>query len=646
MPSALRRPALACALAALAVAPLAAAAQPQPIRLDVDLTHAVERVFHAHETLPVEPGPLTLRYPKWIPGEHGPTGPISDLAGLAFKAGGAPVAWQRDPLDMFTFHLEVPPGATSLDVDLDYLTPGGEGNFSASPATTDRIAVLSWNTVLLYPAGPPSDAIPFRPSLTLPAGWRFATALRPTGSGMPHEPGPGGRVEFEPVSLTTLVDSPVAAGVYLRAVDVSGTTGIGHELDLVADSEAALGMTPETVGHYRNLVAEALALFGAHHYRDYHFLVTMSDHLTSFGLEHHESSDDRVGERTFLDPELLVSRAGLLPHEFVHSWNAKYRRPAGLATPDYQTPMVDDLLWVYEGLTSYLGPLLTARSGLWTPEQFREELALVGAGLEPDARPGRTWRPLGDTARAAQILYGTRRGGSSWRRGVDFYDEGFLLWLEVDAVLRHETGDHRSIDDFVQLFHGGASGPPEVVPFTFDDLAAALGRVAPYDWRRFLTERVSELRPGSPLAGVIGSGWRLVYDERPNEILKAQEKARHRVDLSYSLGLSLAGEKGEDRGRIADVIAASPAAAAGVAPDMTLVAVNGRAFTPEVLRRAVADAKGGSAPIELLVENSGYYHTLAVDYHGGERYPHLERVAGTPDYLGEIIAPHAGHPGS
>ena len=629
--------------ATLVVAPLALATEAPsgPIRLQVDLSEAPLRIVHAELSIPVQPGPLTLLYPKWIPGEHSPSGPIADLTALVMRAGGKTLAWERDPVDMFTFHVEVPPEASSLEVKLDYLTPSETGRFTASPASTDQMAVLSWNTVLLYPAGPPSDDLIYRASLKLPPGWEFGTALPLASPTQGHTPEPSGLVEFQPASLTTLVDSPVLAGAHFRAVDITGGAPVLHEIDMAADSDAALAIPQSEVDLYTRLVAEAQALFGAHHYRNYHFLLTLSDHTNSFGLEHHESSDNRVKERTLIDPDTFVMRAGLLPHEFVHSWNGKYRRPAGLATPDYEKPMVGDLLWVYEGLTSYLGDVLTARSGLWTPERYREELALIAAGLTQQARPGRTWRPLADTARAAQLLFGQRSEGSSMRRGVDFYDEGVLIWLEADTVIREQTGGQRSLDDFLKLFHGAPSGPPAIKPYTFDDLVAALEKTAPYDWRRFFDERVTAVHADAPLGGITHGGWRLAFSDQINEHLKAREKADENVDLRFSLGLTLSTKKGDDNGRVLDAIAGSPAALAGVAPGMKLVTVGGRAWSADILREAIRAAQGSTQPIVLTLDNADYVKTVRVDYHGGERYPHLVRDARQPDLLSQIIAPHA-----
>jgi len=619
------------ALVILVGTSLTGKASPPPIRIAVDLREAPRRIFHAHLQIPAAPGPLTLVYPKWIPGEHSPDGPITDLVGLKFFAAGKPLAWRRDDVDMYAFHTEVPAGAQSVDADLDYLSPSRTGDFSASPSATGELAVVNWNLVLLYPQGHKSDDLTFAASLRLPAGWKFGTALpvaRETPAG----------IEFQPVSLTALVDSPVISGAYFRTVDLSPGETPPHRLDLAGDNAAAIAISPELVAHYRRLVAEAGALFGARHYRHYDFLLTLSDHVRSFGIEHHESSDNRAVGRALNDPDKYAQFAGLLPHEFVHSWNGKYRRPAGLATADYEQPMRGDLLWVYEGLTQYLGDVLTARSGLRKPDLHREHLAWVGAYL--DHWPGRTWRPLEDTAVAAQTLYARPPSGASWRRGTDFYDESLLIWLEADTIIRRETRGQRSLDDFCRRFHGGSSGAPTLVPYTFDDVVAAMNEVARYDWRGFFRTRLEATGPHAPLGGIEGSGWRLVYTDVINDYLRSMEKTRDVTDWRFSLGVIVQRkEHTEEDGRILDVIPGTPAAQAGLAPGMKLLAVNGEQWSPTKLRDAVRAAKGTSEPIDLLAENAGTYKTYRLDYHEGERFPHLVRDASRPDLLEQIIHP-------
>jgi predicted metalloprotease with PDZ domain len=485
---------------------------------------------------------------------------------------------------------------------------------------------LNWNAVVLYPKGARSDDVNFVPSLTLPAGWKFGTAL-------PVARTAGDDVEFAPVSLTTLVDSPLIAGVHYRKIQLSkpGETPV-HVMDLVADSEPDLAMTPQDLAAYQKLVAETGELFGARHYRHYDFLYTLSDQVGGHGLEHHESNDSAAAERTLIDPDLHMVYADLLPHEFAHSWNGKYRRPAGLATPNYQEPMIGDLLWVYEGLTEYLGTVLAARSGLWTDEQYREALAETAASL--DHEPGRTWRSLEDTARSVQMLRMLGGQWRSWRRSLDYYSESQLIWLEVDAIIRQQTHGQRSLNDFCRRFHGGESGPPKVVPYTFDDVVATLNEVAPYDWAKLLHERVDVTSTHAPLGGIERSGWKLVYNDKPNLFAKAGEQLRKSASFSYSLGFSVGAE-----GKLGDVIVGSPAYQSGLGPGMTLVAVNGRKWSPSVLRAAVKAAQGSDQPIELLVENAQFFKTYSINYHDGEKNPHLERVAEQPDILGDILKP-------
>jgi len=413
-------------------------------------------------------------------------------------------------------------------------------------------------------------------------------------------------------------------------------------LDLVADAPADLEITNATHDSVRNLVREALTLFGSHHYPHYTFLLTLSDHVASFGLEHHASSDDRVSARTLIDPQLNRARAGLLPHEFVHSWNGKYRRPAGLATPDYAAPMVDDLLWVYEGLTTYLGHVLTARSGLWTEDYTREEIADIAAGLTRQIRPGRAWRSLGDTTRAAQTLYGRASQWSSWRRSTDFYNEGLLIWLEVDSILRRQSQGAVSIDDFCKAFYGGGTGLPEVHSYTRKELVDSLNRLVPYDWNGFFTQRIDHVEPEAPLNGLTNSGWKLAYNDQPNQVVLDTDVRRKQLDLRYSLGITVSTAK-ERVGTLTDVIVGSAGARAGLAPGMKLEAVNGQAFTAERMREAIARAKGSDRPIELLVEQDEVFRTYRLDYHQGERYPHLERLTATKDTLSDILRPHAEH---
>jgi len=601
---------------------LAATAAParagETISLTVDATKTQQKLLRAHLAMPVNPGPLTLYYPKWIPGEHGPDGPISNLTGLKFEAGGKTIAWQRDLLDVFTFHLEIPAGVSRLEAQYDYIEPAGG-------SATDKLLVLEWNEVVLYPAGIPAEQLMYDAKLLMPDGWKFGTPL-------PVAKESGNQVSFKPISLDMLVDSPVITGEYYRAIDLTPKgEPIHHEIDMVADSEAALNMSPAIQKEMTNLVAESGKLFGARHYRDYHFLLTLSDHVAHFGLEHHESNDSRLPERALLLPDAGMALGGLLAHEFVHSWNGKFRRPADLTVAYYEEPMKTDLLWGYEGLTDFLGPMLAARSGLWTQDEYHEHLASIAAALGP-GRPGRTWRPLLDTASGVSGLSFGRGGWLSWRRGADYYDEGDLLWLEVATVIHRESHGQKSIDDFCQAFHGGANNGPEVKTYTFDELVGALNAVAPFDWAGFLHERLDSMSANAPVGGIENGGWKVVFNGEP---AKSQGRRGGPGDV-YSIGLQLGSD-----GTVSDAIVGSPAFEAGISSGMKVIGVNGRVYTHDLLEDAIKAAKDSSQPITLLVVVDDYFQTSTVNYHGGDRYPHLVRDDAKPDDLDEIIKPRA-----
>jgi len=618
---------LTLALALLTSSRLPAQSASRNIKLSVDATHVTQKILHAQLEIPASPGPLTLYYPKWMPADHSPDGPIENLTGLKFASGGKTIPWRRDLVDMFAFHLDVPKGASSVHVDLDFLlsVPGPTIDFSASASA--KILILMWNQVLLYPSGSPADKITFDPTLKLPEGWKFNTSL-------PVASQSGSVVQFVPVALDLLVDSPVQSGEYLRVIPLTPGEKPPHFLDVAADEPWALDIPPELVEGYKRLVAEASAMYQSHHYRDYHFLLTLSDNVMRLGQEHHESSDDRVSEHTLVDPSARLLEAGLFPHEFTHSWNGQFRRPVGLATPDFQEPMKGELLWVYEGLTTYLESVLAARSGLLTPAQTREHLASIASML--DHRAGRTWRPLQDTADAAQVLYFSPGEWVSYRRGTDFYLESVLLWLEVDTTLRNLTHDARSMNDFCRFFLGGPDGQPVIKPYTFDDLVTTLNAIAPYDWRAFLRQRLDSTDAHAPLGGISGGGWRVVYNDEPNEFLAAGESVSGGGNFTSSLGISVQRD-----GTIHDVIPGMPAFDAGLSPYMKIIAVGGQEFSMSALNRAVRESKSATSSIVLLVSNSGSLKTHEIAYHGGLRGPHLERAEGSPDYLSEILKPLA-----
>ena len=603
---------LVCALAAPAV--LAG----ETISVKVDATKTPLKLLRIHLAMPVKPGPLTLYYPKWIPGEHGPEGPISNLTGLKFEANGKTIPWKRDLLDVFTFHVEIPAGVSKLEAAYDYIEPEGG-------SATDKLLVLEWNEAVLYPAGTPAEKLMYETKLVMPDGWKFGTSLPIAGQS-------GNEVSFKPISLDMLVDSPVITGEFYRAIDLTPAgEPIHHEIDMVADSEAALNMSPEIQKGMTNLVAESGKLFGARHYRDYHFLFTLSDHVAHFGLEHHESNDSRLPERVLIGPGAGMALGGLLAHEFVHSWNGKFRRPADLTVPYYEEPMETDLLWGYEGLTDFLGPMLAARSGLWTADEYHEYMASIAAMLGP-GRPGRTWRPLLDTAIGEPGMNGGR-GWGTWRRGTDYYDEGDLLWLEVATIIHRETKGQKTIDDFCQSFHGGPNNGAEVKTYTFDQLVGTLNAVAPFDWASFFHERLDSTSADAPVGGIENAGWTVAFNGTP---LKLQGR-RGSPGYVYSIGLNVNPE-----GMVTDSIVGGPAFEAGISSGMKVIGVNGRVYAPDLLEDAIKDAKDTSKPITLLVVVDDYFQTSTINYHGGDHYPHLVWDEAKPDYLDEIIKAQAG----
>ena len=593
------------------------------ITLALDVRETPRKLLHARETLNVTPGALTLVYPKWLPGEHAPDGPIDDLVGLKFTAGGKTVPWRRDPVDQFAFHLDIPPAVSTLDAAFDFLSAIGQGGFSSASSETAHLGIYSWNQTLLYPQGARTDDVMFHASMQIPAGWKFATAL-PVASGRGGE-----NIDFMPVSLTTLVDSPVIAGQYLREVPLDASSSRPVYADLVGDTAASIDIPNELTEKWKRLVQEADALFGARHYNEYHFLLTLSDHVAHFGLEHHQSNDSRVPENSLTQPNAI----GVVAHEYVHSWNGKFRRPAGLATPDFQQPMVGELLWVYEGLTQYLGYLLAERSGIWSESYYKDRLAQIAAYL--DNEPGRGWRPLADTTTAAQLLYFAPPEWDAYRRGTDFYDEGWLIWLDVDTAIRELTHGQKSIEDFCHLFHGGESSAPMLKPYTLDDVVAALNQVTPHDWKAFLGSRVYQVTPHAPLDGITRGGWRLVYTDAKNEYIKTLDS--NRVDAYYSIGLRARARDGV----VGDVNLDSPAGKAGIGPGMQILAVNGLRYSADGLRYAIKESKTATTPMTIEFQNDDVVKTVSVDYRGGTREPHLERDTAKSDMLAQVLAPRA-----
>jgi predicted metalloprotease with PDZ domain len=601
---------------------------PGTIHLSVDIADTARRVIQVRETIPVSGTDLTLLYPQWIPGTHSPTGPISKMAGLVVTANGHRIDWVRDRVNIFAFHIPVPEGTKSVDVAFQFLPPlssagGREGRVSFS----SKIIDLAWNTVVLYPAGYFARSITFSPSIRLPKDWHFASALELDGQ-------KGDVVKFKDTTFNTLVDSPLYAGINYKRIDLSTGSDNPVYLDVFGDEPGDLAITPEELQLHRNLTQQAQALYASHHYNHYDFLLTLSDEIGGNGLEHHQSSEDGQGRDYFTDWAGGVGGRDLLGHEYNHSWDGKFRRPADLWTANFDVPMQDDLLWVYEGMTEYYGFVLTARSGMRTAEQTRDMIALITAGFE--ISPGRTWRPLVDTTNQPTISQRSAVSWVSWQRPEDYYTEGMLIWLDADTKIRELSGGKKSLDDFAKLFFGIDNGSFITRTYTLDDIVDAMNKTQAYDWAGFFKTRVYDLAPAVPEDGITRGGYKLTYTDKQQDWLK-RSGGGARGGRGDSFGTSLGFSVGPD-GTISNVSWDSIAFKAGIAPGIQLMAVNDLAYSGEHLRAAIVDAEKGKDPIRLLFKKDGAFLTYSLDYHGGLRYPRLDRVDGTPARLDDILA--------
>lgn len=590
---------------------------PGVIHISVDASDNTRGIFRIAETIPVSaPGALTLLYPKWLPGHHSNNGPISQLAGLELKAGGKALSWRRDPVDVYAFHLEVPEGTSQIEADFQYLAPTDANQ--GRVVTTPEMVTLEWNAVVLYPAGYYVRQINVDASAKFPSDWKDASALEVASR-------EGESVHFKPVSLDTLVDSPVFAGANLRVE----TLAPGVRLNIFADEPEQLAATEEQIQFHRNLVTQAVKLFGAQHYNQYDFLLELSEREGGIGLEHHRSSENGVKEGYFTKWEDNVSERTLLPHEYTHSWNGKFRRPADLWTPDYRTPMRDSLLWVYEGQTQFWGIVLAARSGLLSHQQALDTLAALAARLDTEA--GRKWRPLSDTTDDPIIAQRRPKGWTSWQRAEDYYNEGALIWLDADSLIRQLSGGARSMDDFARAFFGVRDGDWGEMTYTFDDVVKTLNQVQTNDWAAFLHARLDNINVHAPLDGFTRGGYELIYSNTPSDTFKTNEKAHKVTDLSYSVGFVL-----DKDFAITEVGWDTPAFNAGLTVGTKLIALNGRSLETDQLK---ADIKAKKSPLKLLVKTGDFYRTIELNYDGGLRYPRLEKISSSPSSLDALLTP-------
>jgi predicted metalloprotease with PDZ domain len=618
--------AVASAQAPVPLSPETGAPQDRPypgvIHLAVDATDVTRHIFRVRETIPVESGALTLLYPKWVPGTHAPAGRIDDFAGLAIHADGQRLEWLRDTVDVYAFHLNVPAGATSLDLEFQFLSASDENQ--GRIVTTPQMLNLQWHSVVLYPAGYFVRQITVEPSVRLPDNWQFATALEIASTSGPV-------TTFKPVSLETLVDSPMFAGRYAKRVDLDASGPAPVRLNVFADRPDLLEAKPEQLDAHRALVTQAYRLFNSHHYDRYDFLLALSDRLGGIGLEHHRSSENGTAPTYFTEWDKNPDTRELMPHEFTHSWNGKFRRPADLWTANFNVPMRDSLLWVYEGQTQYWGYVLAARSGLVTKEQALDALAYTAAIFQH--RPGREWKALQDTTNDPIIASRRPIPWRSWQRMEDYYLEGELMWLDADTLIRELSNGQKSLDDFARAFFGIDDGQWVPVTYTFDDVVNGLNAVQPHDWAAFLRARLDR-HDGPPFDGLARGGYTLTYSDTASDYLKKLEARRKFADFTFSLGFIVGREN-----KLADVLWGGRAQAAGLTVGTQLVAVNGEAYDKDRLTAIVEAAKTDNAPIEFIVKNGDRYSTVRIDYHDGLRYPHLTRDAATPARLDEILAP-------
>lgn len=592
-----------------------------PIVIQVDARNVSQRIMRIKETIVVHDGALTLRFPKWLPGYHAPAGPIDKIAGLRIYCGGSRLAWRRDPADVYSFHIDVPAGESQVVAEFEYLTPADEtqGRVVMTPVMLN----LQWNSLLLYPAGREIAQIRFQPQVSYPPGWHASTALDVQSVS-------GDTVVYDEVSLDTLADSPVYAGKFHETLDLAPGARIPVRLQLFADDPRYLRVQPRHLEQHRELVRQAMKLYGSQHYDHYDFLVSLSDQLSANGLEHQRSSEDGPAIGYFSDWTPSVGSDHILSHEFSHSWNGKYRRPKGQDVPDFNTPMDDRLLWLYEGQTQYWGNALAARAGLRPKQMSLDTLAMVVATYREN-RPGLEWRSVLDTTMDPIIAERKPQPYRSYQLSEDYYSAGQLIWLGVDALIRQQTDNTKSLDDFAKTFFGTDGNRwEEPNYYTFEDVVAALNRVCPGHWESYLMDR---LEGRVPFASSIEEvGWRLVFKDTPTP---AWEAAAHgSANETYSIGATVGKE-----GKVREVRWGGPSFDAGLAPGMTIVAVSGIAYSPESLVEAIGAAKDSKEPIQLMVKEFNRFRLINVHYSGGPRYPSLERIPGRPDYLADIFSP-------
>ena len=601
------------------------------LRLDVDATDAMRGIHRIHETIPVRGmKQLTLLFPQWIPGDPVPPNVLDQVAGLVFNVGGKRVPWRRDPVEQSAFHVDLPLGAQEVDVDFEFLFPASRaiGPVLSTPTMVD----LQWQSHVLYPAGYYARRIQIDPAVTLPHDWQFASSL----DGATRV---GDVVRFSPVSLDVLVDSPVMAARWMRQYALSADP-VPVRLDVAADTESGLVVPPEVLDKYRREVAQAYKLFGGQHYDHYDMLVWLANDFGPAYFEQSRSGESGLPAAFFSNSARYGRSLGNPFHGFVHAWNGIFRVPATMWTANLNIAPQDSLLWVFEGLTMYWNGVLNARSGVASREDALRNWESTAS--EYANRPGLQWRTLQDASEQVLIQHGNNiiypegrlQPWPDWQLNtLDPYLQGQLIWLDIDTLIRERSNGRKSLDDFGRAFFGIRNGSRVPAPYTFEDLVAALNAVTPYDWATYLRARVDSVGIDTDLDGITRAGYRLTWSDQPSDAQQASEIKSGGASLRFSVGVDLNKD-----GEVTSVAWGGAAWRAGLVVGAKILSVDGQPYQASVIKSAIS-APRADRPIELRVARGQTEHSLSLTWEGGLRYPHLERVPGTPDLLDDILQP-------
>lgn len=608
--------------AALKVPPIGERHFAGVVSLAVDATDLTHKVFQIKQRLPLQgAGPVTLLYPQWQGASHAPTGQVGRVAGLVMRSGGRQVAWTRDAADPFAFHVRPPAGARELEVAFTYVSPR-----SGNLAMSRNVVNVGWSNLLLYPAGFAAHRISVAAQVQLPAGMQFATSLAVDGRD-------GDVVRFKAAALDTLVDSPLLAGRHARTWPLSDRPGLQVTLSAFASQPEDLVLDDASLAKFRASVAEVQAMFGASRREPYQFMVVLDERMGGpGGIEHRHCTEVFVPANYFTRAQDNLRNLDLAVHEYVHAWNGTQFLPAGMKTRNFSEPLQNSLLWVYEGLTQYLGKVAAARGGMRTLDEALDDLAIDAARTQ--VQPSRAWKPLRDSVYDPITISGRGIEWPDFTGKKDYYVDGVLLWLAADVEIRTRTAGHKSLDDFVRLFFGNRKGDPAAAhTYTEADLYAALNQVSPGDWKRFFDARLDALDSAALMAALERGGYRLAYTADPTETYRQDALDRGVDDYLFSLGLSV-GKTGALRAVRWD----GPAFRAGLTVGAKLLRVNGQPYDAHGLKAAVTSG----APLTLAAELEGERLEVRIEANSGLRYPRLERLLPGPSAIDAIFTRRPG----